>query len=243
MRALRYRSGVLIALVLAALLAGRTAHAADPKTEKAREHYLQGDAFYKLDKYADALHEYEQAYIAKPDPSFLYNIAQCHRLMGDRADALRFYRRYLKDAPGAPNRAIAEKHIRELEAALAHGPDPGGPPAHGGDTMATPAQLQQPPAPPPPPTSAPPAMPPPTATPLSPPVPNLALASGPSDTRPPSALTVENSGATTTEQEDHHPFYTRWWFWTAVGVVVVGTVLIAASAPHDPSCPPGSTCK
>jgi hypothetical protein len=237
---------VLVALVVSALVAARTAAAADTKTEKAREHYLQGDAFYKLDKYADALHEYEQAYIAKPDPSFLYNIAQCHRLMGDRADAARFYRRYLKDAPGAPNRAIAEKHIRELEAALAHGPgsDPGGPPAHAADATATTttpasAQIQQPP----PATATPPAMPPPTATPLSPPVPNLALASGPSDTRPPSALTVESGGATTTEKEDHHPFYTRWWFWTAVGAVVVGTVLIAASAPHDPSCPPGSTCK
>src|SRR5262245_19851412 len=99
MRAVRHR--LLAMVALAALLVGQRAAVADPRTEKAREHYLQGDAYYKLDKYADALREYEQAYIAKPDPSFLYNIAQCHRLMGNRADAAKFYRRYLKDAPTA----------------------------------------------------------------------------------------------------------------------------------------------
>src|SRR4051794_13924463 len=112
-------------MAVALLLAmGRGAAAADARTEKAREHYVQGDAYYKLDKYGDALREYEQAYIAKQDPSFLYNIAQCHRLMGDKAEAIKFYRRYLKDAPAAPNRAIAEKHIKELEATLSHGTEP-----------------------------------------------------------------------------------------------------------------------
>ena len=77
----------LTVLVMAVLLAGGVARA-QSRTEKAREHYLQGDAYYKLDKYASALQEYEQAYVAKSDPSFLYNIAQCRRLMGDKADAI-----------------------------------------------------------------------------------------------------------------------------------------------------------
>jgi len=119
---------LMLAAFLVAVPLARAAEphpAADPRTEKAREHYLQGDAYYKLDKYASALQEYEQAYVAKSDPSFLYNIAQCHRLMGDKAEALKFYRRYLKDAPTAPNREVAEKHIKDLEAALAA---PGGAP-------------------------------------------------------------------------------------------------------------------
>src|SRR3954468_5253689 len=123
------------------LLAGAgIARAADSNAEKARAHFQQGDTYFKLDKYANALHEFEQAYLAKQDASFLYNIAQCHRLMGNRADAVRFYKRYLADAPTAANRPVAEKHVRDLESALgaeeltgAHvppasvGPGPNGP--------------------------------------------------------------------------------------------------------------------
>ena len=94
------------------------ARAADPSAEKARAHFQQGDTYFKLDKYPVALQEFEQAYLAKQDPSFLYNIAQCHRLMGNRVEAIRFYKRYLNDAPTAPNRPVAEKHIRDLESAV-----------------------------------------------------------------------------------------------------------------------------
>src|SRR5262249_49648648 len=100
------------------MLAGSgVARAGDPNAEKARAHFQQGDTYFKLDKYPAALQEFEQAYLAKQDPSFLYNIAQCHRLMGNRVEAIRFYKRYLSDAPGAPNRVVAEKHMRDLESA------------------------------------------------------------------------------------------------------------------------------
>ncbi len=108
-------------LVALLLMSGRPARAADPRLDAARAHSQEGDAYYKLEKYANAITEYEQAYLAKPDPSFLYNIAQCHRLMGNGAEAINFYRRFLKDAPNAPNRAVAEKHIRDLEDVAGHG--------------------------------------------------------------------------------------------------------------------------
>ncbi|HEY8927531.1 MAG TPA: tetratricopeptide repeat protein, partial [Polyangia bacterium] len=88
-------------------------------TEKAREHFRSGEAFFKLEKYQEALSEYEQGYIAKSDPSFLYNIAQCHRLMGNKQAALRFYKRFLTEATRVPNREMVETHIRDLEKALA----------------------------------------------------------------------------------------------------------------------------
>src|SRR3954468_12852637 len=73
------------------LLAGAgIARAGDSNAEKARAHFQQGDTYFKLEKYANALQEFEQAYLAKQDPSFLYNIAQCHRLMGNRVEAVRF---------------------------------------------------------------------------------------------------------------------------------------------------------
>jgi tetratricopeptide (TPR) repeat protein len=229
---------LLIACVLTSglLVCARPARA-DQRTEKAREHYVQGDAYYKLDKYSDALHEYEQAYIAKPDPSFLYNIAQCHRLMGNKAEAVKFYRRYLRDAPAAPNRAIAEKHIRDLEAALTRGTEPvedtsrpsGGLPPPG----ALPTAAAVPPQSPPPATSHAPA-----------PV-KLALDAPPATASTATPPVVERSDSTSAAApEAAGPFYTKWWFWTAVGAVVVGAVVVGlAASSHDPSCPPGTVCK
>ena len=107
-----------LTLSVVLLASAGVARAGDPNAEKARAHFQQGDTYFKLDKYANALQEFEQAYLAKQDPSFLYNIAQCHRLMGNRVEAVRFYKRYLNDAPNAANRPVAEKHIRDLESAL-----------------------------------------------------------------------------------------------------------------------------
>jgi tetratricopeptide (TPR) repeat protein len=116
------------AVVVMALAVGSFAFAAPPSdktgSEKAREHFQRGEAFFKLEKYNDALGEYEKGYIAKSDASFLYNIAQCHRLMGDKPAALRFYRRFLNEATRVPNRPIVEQHIRDLEKALADAPPP-----------------------------------------------------------------------------------------------------------------------
>jgi len=111
--------------------ARKGAHALSPAdqaaADKAREFFERGETFFKLEKYKEALEQYEQGYLAKSDASFLYNIAQCHRLMGDKQAALRFYRRFLNEATRVPNRPIVEQHISELEAALAAEPPP--PPA------------------------------------------------------------------------------------------------------------------
>jgi len=201
------------------LLAGGVAHAGDPKAEQARAHFQQGDTFFKLDKYAQALQEFEQAYLAKQDPSFLYNIAQCHRLMGNRVEAIRFYKRYLNDAPTAANRPVAEKHIRDLESALGAeeltGAHPAASPAPGPANPSTMPAPQQ--------TAAAPVAP---LAPAPPPPSSDAMLTAP----PPSPA-------------DEHPFYTKWWFWTAVGGVVVGGLLIALLTNRDPSCPAGRTCQ
>jgi tetratricopeptide (TPR) repeat protein len=227
--------GVAGALLVGVLATARPALATDPRTEKAREHYLQGDAFYKLDKYPNALVEYEQAYLAKQDPSFLYNIAQCHRLMGNRAEALRFYRRYLKDAPNAPNREVADKHIKDLEAALTADPSPPGAP-HAAGVMA------------PPPTTS-------TSV-TSPRAAGGSAFAGPANTGNPQTLALAAPPPTSTEtpladnppgsippsSDESHPIYTKWWFWTGVGAVVAGGVLILLLANREPTCPSGRMC-
>jgi tetratricopeptide (TPR) repeat protein len=223
------------AFLVGFLASGGPAFASDPRTEKAREHYLQGDAYYKLDKYPSALAEYEQAYLAKPDPSVLYNIAQCHRLMGNRTEAVRFYRRYLKDAPNAPNREVADKHIKDLEAALAS-PDPPPRPVGAPPLSPTPAASSSP-APaqgfgfPPPATGAN------AGNPQT-----LAMAPPPPATGD-SVLVGNPPGAVPPSSDESHPIYTRWWFWTGVGAVVAGGILILLLANRDPACPSGRTCQ
>ena len=82
----------------------------------AKEHFNQGNRHYELGHYQEALNEFEVAYMAVPDPVFLFNIAQCHRKMGHDKEAVGFYKSYLRAAPNAPNRADVQKRIRELEA-------------------------------------------------------------------------------------------------------------------------------
>jgi tetratricopeptide (TPR) repeat protein len=209
--------------VVLAVVSG-VARAGDPNAEKARAHFQQGDTYFKLDKYANALQEFEQAYLAKQDPSFLYNIAQCHRLMGNRADAIRFYKRYLADAPAAANRPVAEKHVRDLESAL-------------GAEELTGAHVAPAPAAPHP--NAPGAgMPAPVAAaPTSPPA-AVAL-----DARPPSGSDAVLTAAPPPSPSDDHPIYTKWWFWTGVGGVVVAGLVAGLLLSRDPSCPGGRTCQ
>ncbi|HMF44473.1 MAG TPA: tetratricopeptide repeat protein [Polyangia bacterium] len=206
------------------------ARAGDPNAEKARAHFQQGDTFFKLDKYAPALQEFEQAYLAKQDPSFLYNIAQCHRLMGNRVEAIRFYKRYINDAPTAPNRPVAEKHIHDLEAAIEADHLVGSRPAP------PPPPVPVSPVPPPPGAATPPPTPSGSAPPPSPP---LALNATP----PPPSDTVLTNSPAGPSPSDEHPIYTKWWFWTAIGGVVVTGVILTLLLNRDPSCPSGWQCQ
>jgi tetratricopeptide (TPR) repeat protein len=111
---------VATALFLGAMLLGVTsaaAYAADDDQVRATRHYETGTRLYEIGEYRKALAEFRAAYVAKPDPSFVYNSAQCHRQLGERREALILYQRYLSLAPKSAHRPQVEKHIRELEAA------------------------------------------------------------------------------------------------------------------------------
>jgi tetratricopeptide (TPR) repeat protein len=212
------------ALTLSVMLlaSAGVARAGDSNADKARAHFQQGDTYFKLDKYANALQEFEQAYLAKQDASFLYNIAQCHRLMGNRVEAIRFYKRYLNDAPTAANRPVAEKHIRDLESALGAEELTGAHPTTSATTGSATAAGTGSGMPPPQQTTPPP----------------LALAAP-----PPPAASDTMLTSPPPSPADEHPFYTTWWFWTGAGAVVVGGLLLLLLANGDPSCPSGRTCQ
>jgi tetratricopeptide (TPR) repeat protein len=97
---------------------GKARQAISPKviaTATAKAHYARGTSYYNLNRFREALSEYEAAYLAVQDPPFLYNIAQCYRKLGDDKQAVRFYQSYLRVAPDASNRAEVERRITELE--------------------------------------------------------------------------------------------------------------------------------
>jgi hypothetical protein len=115
--------GLLVALVLVVVAPPGSAQAQDAPSPKlsesqkrqTKEHYEQATKLYNLGKYAEAVAEYQAAYLISADPVMLYNIAQCHRLNDKPEDAARFYKNYLRNAPGAVNRTEVEKKIEEME--------------------------------------------------------------------------------------------------------------------------------
>ena len=93
---------------------------------QARVHFDRGRTFFDVDEYRKAIAEFKAAHIEKPDPAFLYNIAECHRRLGEVSDALLFYRRFLAAAPaGDKTRPIVEQRIAELKT-VAEEQNPGG---------------------------------------------------------------------------------------------------------------------
>lgn len=77
--------------------------------------YQRGTAHYQQKEYDLAIEQFEAGYQSVPQPVFLYNIAQSHRLAGRPERALTFYRQYLKLSPDAKNRAECEERIATLE--------------------------------------------------------------------------------------------------------------------------------
>jgi tetratricopeptide (TPR) repeat protein len=121
-------SSQLVAVFLA-LLFSTAAYArdeADPRKLDARRHFESGMAHFNLQEYAFAISEFEDAYRLQPDPAFLYNLGQAHRLAGHDERALYFYRTYLRAAPEADNRAEVESRISDLEPRVAASPSTGG---------------------------------------------------------------------------------------------------------------------
>jgi tetratricopeptide (TPR) repeat protein len=105
---------VIAVLALAAACFPSMASAEDD-IAAARAHYETGVRHFDLSEYEPALVEFKEAYRNKPDPVFLYNIAQCHRKLGHTDEAITFYQNYLRRAPEAKNHEEVERRIAELQ--------------------------------------------------------------------------------------------------------------------------------
>jgi tetratricopeptide (TPR) repeat protein len=86
--------------------------------ERARRLFEEGVTRYNLGEYATALARFKSAYEDFPDPSLLYNTAQCHRQLGEKGQAVTLYRSFLREVPGAANADEVRRLIVALDAEL-----------------------------------------------------------------------------------------------------------------------------
>ena len=229
LRPIRKAAIAFVLSLIAVVSLARPAAAAPPTPEdkaKAREHYQKGLTHYDIKEFPEALAEFKNAYRIVQDPAFLFNIAQCYRKLGQDAEALDYYRNYVRRFPTAPNRAEVDRRIQEIEreqeAKSLVGVQPPSPPSETKPDTHPPnnnAGTKTSPITPitPPPTSG-------STTGTAPPPLAANNNTTPTNTTP-TIVATPQGGAT-----ESSPFYTRWWFWTAVGAVVVGAVVVGAIA-------------
>lgn len=81
----------------------------------ARAEFERAQRAYDLGRFDEAIGHYGRAYEAMPLPPLLFNIAQCHRLLGEYAQAAFFYRRYLDLAGNPANAGLTRELLSEME--------------------------------------------------------------------------------------------------------------------------------
>ena len=105
-------------LALGATTTATPAAAADPALEEARTLTGKASIEYDVGHFEQALELYTSAYQRYAKPALLFDIGQCHRLLGHYERAVFFFQGYLRGQPDAPNRPLVEKLIAEAQQKL-----------------------------------------------------------------------------------------------------------------------------
>lgn len=100
------------AAILAALCCPAVAEAGGADVEST---FREGQARFDEHRYAEALVLFQQVYKEFKAPAILFNIAQCHRNLGNWAQAAAQFRRYLRESPKASNAEAVEDTVRQLD--------------------------------------------------------------------------------------------------------------------------------
>jgi len=115
---------VALAVAVALAVGLRAAPAlADPKTESLT-HVNNSAKLFQGGKYADALAELMTAYSLDPQPGLLYAIAQVHVKLGECADAITWYQKFLDTHPEDRASKAAHEAIDMCATALPKTPEP-----------------------------------------------------------------------------------------------------------------------
>jgi tetratricopeptide (TPR) repeat protein len=103
--------------VTALLLALALQAAPASTTDEAKALFKDGETAYNLGQFDVALQKYTDAYKLKPLPGFLFNMAQCHKQLGNYERAAFFFGRFVDTSPPkAPNVDVAKGLLDEMKA-------------------------------------------------------------------------------------------------------------------------------
>jgi tetratricopeptide (TPR) repeat protein len=100
-------------LTFLALAVAGTANAQD--YDAAGKHFASGQERFSQKRYRTAAMEFQAAYDITKDPVLLYNVGEAWQKAGEGKRAADAYRSYLKERPGAQDRADVERNITRIE--------------------------------------------------------------------------------------------------------------------------------
>jgi hypothetical protein len=81
----------------------------DNMKPEAKTHFDQGSALFAVQRYGEAVTEFQDGYLADHQPVFLYAIGQAERLNGDCKDAVNAYHQYLNATTASDDPVVATK--------------------------------------------------------------------------------------------------------------------------------------
>lgn len=110
------RVAALALLVLSVVAQGQPKKKVETDEQKARVLFADGQKAYDVGEFERALTLYSEAYKLKTLPGFLFNIAQCHRQLGNFERASFFFGRFIDNSkPAAPNVELARELMTDME--------------------------------------------------------------------------------------------------------------------------------
>lgn len=117
----RFLVVLCLSIAVVTVVSPSLAFADDPGERSAKRHYDRGKKLFELQKFEDALEQFQKAYDASPIPDFLFNIGQCQRNLGDYKAAVFSFKKFLKLDPETEKREKVEELIDDLERKIDEG--------------------------------------------------------------------------------------------------------------------------
>jgi hypothetical protein len=108
-----------VAMLFAAICVASSAYADDSLADAAKTHYEQGQTLYAAGRFAEARAEFLAGFELSKKPAFLFNAAECARLLGDTQVARDGYNKYLQLEPNGRLAMLAMQRLDELGPAKA----------------------------------------------------------------------------------------------------------------------------
>jgi len=106
---------VCLSLLLCARVGGAQQAQGDNETEIARQRFREGVAHYDRQDYEKARMAFLQAYLLKPHPAVLLNLAQSELRAGRHAEAAENFAKYIRQNPTAPAMEHAKSGFEEAK--------------------------------------------------------------------------------------------------------------------------------